>query len=101
MTSHDRIDPAAAEAEKPYGLPAGSPAANHGKTTAAWALLWLVAAGSLAIALALMLWQLWLVAVGVALIVAGLLSGQILRAMGLGQPVDAGDVSQRDADWYG
>lgn len=101
MTSQNHDQPPAPVAGRDYRLPAGSPAANHGKTVAAWTLLWLASLGAVAGALGIIFWQAWLVAVGVAFVVIGVVAAQVLRAMGLGQPVPEEAGGSRDADWYG
>ena len=71
----------------PADLPAGSPPANHGRTTAAWVTVTVVVIGALISSLAVVAALPWLVVIAV-----GLVAGRALRMLGFGQPhvADAG-----------
>lgn len=82
-----------------YSLPPAAPFGNHGRTTAAWVLLWTVVAAFLLGGLGLMLEATWLVIVGVAALVVGVVASVVLRGMGLGQPTGS-EGDERARDWY-
>lgn len=80
-----------------YTLPPSPPFHNHGRTKAAWALVWGVSLGVLLGGLGLILEVSGLVIAGVAVTVLALLVSIVMRSMGLGQP----DSPEReDRDWY-
>ena len=70
----------------PANLPAGSPPANHGRTTAAWVTVTLVVVGALISSLAVVAALPWLFWAGLVVIGIGLATGRALRMLGLGQP---------------
>lgn len=77
-------------------LPVASPPRNHGNTTAAWVTVTLVVLGGLVAALGVIAPLLWLVWVGAAVIVVGLVAGRVLATLGFGQPRPSA-TSSRDA----
>ncbi len=89
-------------AKRDYELPHVAPFENEGKTVAGWVMFWAICLGGLVTALGLVLWQLWVVIVGVAVILLGLVVSKVMSAMGMGQrrhdehPPGAGQP-----DWYG
>lgn len=84
-----------------YDLPPVAPAANEGKTVAGWVMFWGVCLGALVTAVGVMLWQMWVVAVGVALLVLSLVVSRVMSAMGMGQPRDQENKpGPGEADWY-
>lgn len=85
---------------RPYELPPAAPSTNHGKTKAAWTLIWLVTLGALIVGLGMIFSVLWVVILGVVVIIAGLVAGKVLQGMGMGQPADEPDAGRRDRDWY-
>ncbi|GAA1636459.1 HGxxPAAW family protein [Georgenia ruanii] len=82
-----------------YTLPPAAPFANHGRTKAAWVLMWCVCLGFLVTGLGLMLSNQVVVIVGVVLTVGGAVLSLVMRGMGLGQPATAG-VHTDQRDWY-
>ncbi|HQY33717.1 HGxxPAAW family protein [Actinotalea sp.] len=76
----------------PADLPAGSPPANHGRTTAAWVTVTVVVIGALISSLAVVAALPWLFWAGLVVIAVGLVAGRALRMLGFGQPhvADAG-----------
>ncbi|ROR71671.1 HGxxPAAW family protein [Bogoriella caseilytica] len=87
-----------------YTLPPASPAHNHGRTVAAWVLVWAVTLGFLLSGVGLALigvvepgiaWGLLIA--GAAVIVLGLVLSVGMRMAGYGQPKVA-DMEKRD--WY-
>lgn len=73
------------EHERPARPPVHVPPANHGKTVAAWTLIWLVMVGAVATALGVVLDSVPLLAVGIGVIAVGLVAGWVLRLLGFGQ----------------
>jgi hypothetical protein len=89
--------PAVMGAERSSGaekdlLPPGPPPRNHGRTVAAWTTTTVVIVGAVAVALGMTLSQPVLTWVGAAVVVAGLVVGGVLRALGHGQPDLAADA---------
>lgn len=70
----------------PANLPAGSPPANHGRTTAAWVTVTVVVVGALVSSLAVVAALPWLFWTGLVVIGIGLVAGRALRMLGFGQP---------------
>lgn len=83
-----------------YTLPPAAPFTNHGKTKAAWTLMWGVSIGVLVVGLGLILESRAVEIGGVAILVLSLVVSQILRGMGLGQPAPTSAPS-KEPDWYG
>ena len=77
--------PASRRASGQAGLPPGPPPSNHGKTSAAWVTTLVVSLGALVCALGMMLSTTPVTVLGVVAILAGLVVGRVMRAMGLGQ----------------
>ncbi|WP_448071916.1 HGxxPAAW family protein [Georgenia yuyongxinii] len=82
-----------------YTLPPAAPFTNHGRTKAAWVLMWGVCLGFLVTGLGLVLSETTLTIIGVVLAVGSVVVSLIMRGMGLGQPA-AVAVQQNDRDWY-
>ena len=70
----------------PENLPPMAPYRNHGKTVAGWALFWALVVASSVIALGFVIPSKTVIIIGGVLVVVGLILGQTLRAMGMGQP---------------
>jgi hypothetical protein len=70
---------------RPDYLPPGSPPANHGRTPAAWTTILLVTLGALICALGLVFGSAPIAIAGAGVVVAGLVVGKVMQAMGLGQ----------------
>lgn len=66
-------------------LPPVAPPTNHGRTIAAWTVTVVVVAGFLVAALAMIFSLVWLFWAGLAVSVAGVIAGVVLRAAGFGQ----------------
>lgn len=66
-------------------LPPGGAPVNHGKTSAAWATVWIVMIGGAVCAVGAILESTVLIIAGGAAIVLGLVVGKVMQAMGLGQ----------------
>ncbi|WP_263119240.1 HGxxPAAW family protein [Cellulomonas sp. RIT-PI-Y] len=66
-------------------LPPVAPPTNHGRTVAAWTVTYTVVAGFTVAALAMIFSLVWLVWAGLAVAVAGVVVGIVLRAAGFGQ----------------
>lgn len=71
-------------------LPPASPPSNHGHTLAAWFTTLVVALGSILAGVALCISTMWLVWVGAAVVVVGLVGGKLLSVAGYGQPAARG-----------
>ncbi|TRW46198.1 HGxxPAAW family protein [Georgenia yuyongxinii] len=82
-----------------YTLPPTAPFTNHGRTKAAWVLMWGVCLGFLLTALGLMLSQMVVIIIGVVLAVGSVVVSLVMRGMGLGQPSPV-TVGQDGRDWY-
>ncbi|KAE8765446.1 HGxxPAAW family protein [Georgenia thermotolerans] len=82
-----------------YTLPPASPFANHGRTKAAWVLMWGVCLGFLLAGLGLMMSNQVVVIVGVVVTVGSVVLSVIMRGMGMGQPAPAA-VQGDERDWY-
>lgn len=82
-----------------YTLPPAAPFANHGRTKAAWVVMWGVCLGFLVTGLGLMLSNQVVVIVGIVLAVGALVLSLVMRGMGLGQPAPA-PVHGDERDWY-
>lgn len=65
-------------------LPA-SPPANEGRTVAAWTMVAIVLFGAVLVGVGIPTGLTWLAWVGVGVVVAGLVVGGVLRALGYGQ----------------
>ncbi|HLS74428.1 MAG TPA: HGxxPAAW family protein [Actinomycetaceae bacterium] len=87
--------------KRDYQLPHVAPSENEGKTVAGWAMFWAICLGGLVTGLGVVLWEMWVVIVGIAVIVLGLVVSKVMSAMGMGQerhrdhPPGAGQP-----DWY-
>lgn len=79
---------------KTYAVPPAAPQ-NHGKTVAAWAMLVGVLAGSVLVALGLILSSILVVIVGAAVIVAAIVLSAVLRVMGHGQSAPESRIISR------
>ncbi|WP_246260660.1 HGxxPAAW family protein [Cellulomonas taurus] len=66
-------------------LPPVAPPTNHGRTVAAWTVTYVVVAGFLVAALAMIFSLVWLFWVGMGAAIAGVVAGIVLRAAGFGQ----------------
>lgn len=66
-------------------LPPAPPPANHGHTLAAWFTTLVVVVGSIIAGVAMCVSAMWLVWVGAAIVVVGLVGGKILSVAGYGQ----------------
>lgn len=67
-------------------LPPASPPTNHGHTVAAWFTTIVVVVGSVLAGIAMCVSAMWLVWVGAAIVVVGLIGGKVLSVAGYGQP---------------
>jgi hypothetical protein len=67
-------------------LPPAVPPSNHGHTFAAWFTMGSIVLGAIVIAVALCVSVSWLVWLGAAIVVLGLIVGKVLSVMGYGQP---------------
>lgn len=76
-------------------LPPSSPPSNHGHTLAAWFTTIVVVVGSIVAGVAMCVPVVWLVWVGAAIVVVGLVGGKILAVAGYGQPPVADDAAAR------
>lgn len=83
-----------------YELPSGAPFGNHGKTPASWVLVWGVCLGFVVGGLGLMMWNMWVVGAGVAVVVISLVVSLVMRGMGMGQQSEPRDRSTGSDDWY-
>ncbi|WP_127129216.1 HGxxPAAW family protein [Georgenia sp. SYP-B2076] len=83
-----------------YSLPSAAPYTNHGKTKAAWTLMWGICLGVLVVGLGLILQNNAVEIAGVVIVVVALVASQIMRGMGLGQPA-AASAPSKEPDWYG
>ncbi|MEP7763165.1 HGxxPAAW family protein [Sanguibacter sp. 25GB23B1] len=66
-------------------LPPSAPPANHGHTRAAWFTTIVVVLGSTIVGVAMCIAMLWLVWVGAAVVLVGLVGGKLLSVAGYGQ----------------
>jgi hypothetical protein len=66
-------------------LPPQAPPTNHGHTTAAWSTTVIVLVGSTVGALGLILGLMWMFWAGIAVALAGVVVGVVLRQLGHGQ----------------
>ena len=82
-----------------YTLPPSAPFANHGRTKAAWVLMWAVCLGVLLAGLGMMLNHSVVMIVGIVLALGGVVVSLVMRGMGLGQPAHA-SVNADERDWY-
>ncbi|MCL1871275.1 MAG: hypothetical protein FWF90_12785 [Promicromonosporaceae bacterium] len=67
-------------------LPDAAPFHNEGKTVAAWVAMIGVTLGAIIAAAGFIGPWLWVIIVGAVIVVASLVAGVVLRAMGHGQP---------------
>lgn len=67
-------------------LPPAAPPHNHGHTRAAWFTTIVVVVGSIIAGVAMCIPLVWLVWVGAAVVVVGLVGGKALSVAGYGQP---------------
>ncbi|SDD26522.1 hypothetical protein SAMN05216410_3077 [Sanguibacter gelidistatuariae] len=70
-------------------LPPSAPPSNHGHTLAAWFTTIVVVVGSVLAGVAMCVSANWLIWVGAAIVVVGLVGGKVLSVAGYGQ--SAGD----------
>lgn len=75
-------------------LPPSAPPANHGHTRAAWFTTAVVVLGSVIAGVAMCFAAVWLVWVGAAVVVVGLIGGKLLSVAGYGQ----GSLGTADAN---
>lgn len=88
-------------AKRDYDLPHAAPFHNEGKTIAGWVMFWAICLGGLVTALGVVLWQLWVVIAGVAVLVLGLVASKVTSAMGMGQERHRDDSpGAGQPDWY-
>ncbi|MDM7856367.1 HGxxPAAW family protein [Cellulomonas alba] len=66
-------------------LPPSAAPTNHGRTLAAWTTTWVVVAGGLVAALAVVFAVVWLFWVGLGICLLGIVLGLVLRGAGHGQ----------------
>ena len=71
-------------------LPPSPPPVNHGHTLAAWFTTIVVVVGSILAGVAMCVSAMWLIWVGAAIVVVGLVGGKVLSAAGYGQPAAGG-----------
>lgn len=71
---------------RPDHLPPGGPPANEGKTPAAWVTVGFVSLGGLILAVGMIFESVPAIVAGAVVIVASLVVGKVLQAMGFGQP---------------
>lgn len=84
-----------------YELPHTAPFTNEGKTKAGWLMFWGVSLGALVTALGVILWEQWVMIVGVVLLVLTVVTSRVLAGMGLGQPRDRDrEAGAGQPDWY-
>ncbi|WP_052436781.1 HGxxPAAW family protein [Georgenia sp. SUBG003] len=83
-----------------YELPAAAPFSNHGRTKAAWVLMWGVCLGFLAAGVGLIVGSNIVVIAGAAVVVVAIVLSVVMRGMGLGQPAARGPEETADRDWY-
>jgi hypothetical protein len=87
-------------ANRTYDLPPASPNANEGKTVAGWTLMWGVILGAVILAVGVAAYEMWIIAVGAAVVVLALVASRVMRGMGLGQPSSAANERSTSDDWY-
>lgn len=80
--AHRAQNPTVTEAVR---LPPSAPPTNHGHTVAAWTTTWVVVAGAVIAALAMVFAQVWLVWAGLGVCVLGIVIGKVLQVLGYGQ----------------
>ncbi|PYG02333.1 hypothetical protein SAMN05216184_101806 [Georgenia satyanarayanai] len=84
-----------------YDLPPVAPFHNEGKTVAGWVMFWGVCLGAVVVALAIVLWETWILIVGVAVLVLALVASKVLSVMGMGQPRNRDNPPQGgEHNWY-
>jgi len=83
-----------------YELPAAAPHSNHGRTKAAWVLMWGVCLSFLVTGVGLILDRNIVAIVGVAVLVVSIVLSVVMRGMGLGQPAARAPEESVNKDWY-
>jgi hypothetical protein len=83
-----------------YELPAAAPYSNHGRTKAAWVLMWGVCLGVLVAGVGLILADNMVALVGAAVVVVAIVLSVVMRGMGLGQPAARATEEPANKDWY-
>src|SRR5690625_6783096 len=68
-----------------YELPPAAPFQNEGKTVAGWVMFWGICIGGVVTGLGLVMWERWVLIVGVALLVLTVSVSAVLSAVGMGQ----------------
>ena len=66
-------------------LPPSAPPTNHGHTFAAWFTTIVVVVGAILAGVAMCISAIWLIWVGAAIVVIGLIGGKVLSVAGYGQ----------------
>ncbi|PFG33301.1 HGxxPAAW family protein [Sanguibacter antarcticus] len=75
-------------------LPPSSPPANHGHTRAAWFTTIVVVLGSTIAGVAMCIAMMWMIWVGAAVVLVGLVGGKALAVAGYGQaPLGTADTN--------
>lgn len=84
-----------------YELPPAAPFKNEGKTIAGWVMFWGICIGGVVTGLGLVMWERWVLIVGVALLVLTVIVSAVLSAVGLGQPRNRDNPpGPGEPDWY-
>jgi hypothetical protein len=83
-----------------YELPAAAPYSNHGRTKAAWVLMWGVCLGFLVAGVGLVINSTMIAIVGAAIVAVALVLSVVMRGMGLGQPAARAPETATNRDWY-
>ncbi len=80
----------------PTNPPVAAPPTNHGRTLAAWVLFWFACAGSVVIAIGMIVPSMPVVWAGVIVLVVGVVASIALRVSGRGQPKSAVEPAEDD-----
>ena len=83
-----------------YELPPAAPFSNHGRTKAAWVMMWGVCLGFLVAGVGLILADNLVALVGAAVVLVSVILSVVMRGMGLGQPAPRVPEETANKDWY-
>lgn len=84
-----------------YELPRQAPNSNEGKTVAGWVMFWGVCLGGVVTGLGLVLWELWVLIAGIAILAVTIIASIVLAAVGMGQPRNRDNrPGGGEASWY-